>query len=316
MRTAERNDVKGRGFTLIELMVVIAIVGMLAALLLAAVQAAREAARRLQCVNNLKQIGLAMHSYHADHGVIPSPGGFSPHTALLPHLDQAVVYNAINFVSGDSLTNTTTGGTGISTFHCPSDNSSFYTAPGTTNFAACRGYASRKRATSEAGIFGYAPRVSLSSVTDGMGQTVAFSEWLLGETRNGIIGPDMRRYTYALTAIIPNTQFDRFLDECRDANPSRYKARGMRRGGSWIDQGSGRTLYDHTMTPDLNACMTAGETPTPKRDARTASSLHGGLVNALFADGHVQPVRDTVAFPVWWALSTRANGEIMDSSAY
>src|ERR1700730_5064061 len=103
-----------RGFTLIELLVVIAIIAVLIALLLPAVQAAREAARRAQCVNNLKQIGLALHNYHDVNGSFPmgsslglynggfyqAKQGWSAHGAMLPQLEQMALYNAINFNFG------------------------------------------------------------------------------------------------------------------------------------------------------------------------------------------------------------------------
>lgn len=88
------------GFTLIELLVVIFIIGVLAALLMVAIQATREAARRTQCMNNLKQLGIALSSYASATGVFPHGGngrGYSHHAMLLPYLDQMPLYNSINF---------------------------------------------------------------------------------------------------------------------------------------------------------------------------------------------------------------------------
>jgi len=145
-----RRVSKSRGFTLIELLVVIAIIGVLIALLLPAVQAAREAARRAQCTNNLKQIGLALHNYESGNGSFP-PACFgtsirdaSPCTAnvshtwaalILPYMEQTAPYNAINFLvptyNGGTASNGTTGNWGrsqatgyttrIDAFLCPSD---------------------------------------------------------------------------------------------------------------------------------------------------------------------------------------------------
>jgi prepilin-type N-terminal cleavage/methylation domain-containing protein/prepilin-type processing-associated H-X9-DG protein len=138
---ASWKDTVRRGFTLIELLVVIAIIAVLIALLLPAVQAAREAARRAQCVNNLKQMGLALHGYHDVHNVVPwgsGPWGWSDwsgHVMLLPYMEQASLYNAINFNDGDdsdqngvnaaqpdALFNYTAQVIQVATFLCPSDS--------------------------------------------------------------------------------------------------------------------------------------------------------------------------------------------------
>ena len=130
------------GFTLIELLVVIAIIAVLIALLLPAVQAAREAARRAQCVNNLKQIGLAIHNYHQSTNVFPlgvaryfyaghldyNWDSWSGHAMMLGALEQTSLYNAVNFSIGNNAAksyqyyaNVTVTGTRISVYLCPSD---------------------------------------------------------------------------------------------------------------------------------------------------------------------------------------------------
>ena len=140
MRTAHvpRREFLLRAFTLIELLAVIAIIGILVALLVPAVQMAREAARRGACINNLRQIGLALASYESTHGVYPfgdgggTPPSFLPrwsaHSQLLPFLEQRDVYNALNF-SGlpwahhpiYGAPNATGLLTELSVFLCPSD---------------------------------------------------------------------------------------------------------------------------------------------------------------------------------------------------
>ena len=207
-----------RGFTLIELLVVIAIIAVLIALLLPAVQSAREAARRIQCTNNLKQLGLALHNYHqavnsfplgaavayadppasaSNYSWIPGFvqgetywGTFGAHAFLLPYLEQSPLYNACNFNwcstydVGYSI-NTTASLTVIQSLLCPSDAlagrtglNSYLGSMGPTTDPV--GYLSSNFPhSSMPGIFSYGSSSNIAAVTDGTSNTIAFSETLV-----------------------------------------------------------------------------------------------------------------------------------------
>jgi prepilin-type N-terminal cleavage/methylation domain-containing protein/prepilin-type processing-associated H-X9-DG protein len=202
-----------RGFTLIELLVVIAIIAVLIALLLPAVQSAREAARRAQCTNNLKQIGLAMHNYHTSNNSFPmgvsasnntwnaSNGcsaqvtwnGWSCQALMLPYLEATPVYNAINFMFDPLVCNSqnfqnTAFLTSIPAFLCPSDP---FSGPKTqflnnycgsigTSIGVVQNYPSKST-----GVFSYQTPYGLSDILDGSSNTVAFGESLVGNGGNG-----------------------------------------------------------------------------------------------------------------------------------
>lgn len=191
-----------RGFTLIELLVVIAIIAILIALLLPAVQQAREAARRTQCKNNLKQIGLALHNYHDAHRTFPYAylclpcadnqiGGWGWATMILPYVDQAPLYNAMGVgTSGhmpavaDSNTQTI-----ISAYICPSDSS-----PGIncrhsnfakSNYVAVYGSSGVGIDVNHNGMFYRNSRIKVRDITDGTSNTLAIGERIWGGECSG-----------------------------------------------------------------------------------------------------------------------------------
>jgi prepilin-type N-terminal cleavage/methylation domain-containing protein/prepilin-type processing-associated H-X9-DG protein len=330
-----------RGFTLIELLVVIAIISVLVALLLPAVQAAREAARRIQCTNNLKQVGLALHNYHAGwnsfpvgflyayKGVLPNSSPlqyrWSGFAQMAPQLEQANLYNALNFnfpvahmpTGGPTPfwpyfpANTTVMATHVALFLCPSDGAPApTTGSGPTNYAFCSGDGSRGGdATAANGAFILGPAQSVASLTDGTSQTAAVAEQLLG-----IAGP----YSQTTSTPVPvplNRAMARVV--AGPLTDSACAAAGagwlLNKGAGWWDGNYQNALYNHYMTPNTHRpdCIVY-HNPGWK----AARSAHPGGVNVLYCDGHVAFVKDSVAPDVWRALSTRAGGEVISSSAY
>ncbi len=317
-----------RGFTLIELLVVIAIIAVLIGLLLPAVQAAREAARRAQCVNNLKQIGLGMHNYHSVNECFP-PGELCPPNLqgmrvfwtcyLLPYLELGPLGNAYNFSlsvnvvpNGGALygpTNSTVTQAAISTYLCPSDvggkmaRGVFYWAR--TNYVAPYSpdgvmvekgvpltYENRfntaENPATRKALFNFNVTRGIRNITDGSSNTVAASET--------VTGPD-------------------------GTNDGR--------GTAWYDWG---VQYTHHRPPNSSipdSVFPASYCVNTKRGAPcvatapswtmqdyAARSLHPGGVNATMGDGSVRFFKNTINLNIWQAVASIDAGEVTSADSY
>ena len=319
-------SIKPRGLTLIEMLVVIAIIGLLVALLLPAVQVAREAARRAQCTNNLKQIGLALHMYHDVQGTFP-PGCMAPPQyngglggwgflmLLLPNLEQGALYNAANFDVNVLLpSQQTVKQTSLAVFLCPSEGGSDrvdvgylgapLVAPGIEVPGQYVGSAGSMRLWRPLGgnmfeidgagdgVFFLGTGIALRDILDGTSQTL-----LVGERSRAIadatrFGTDTTSQVFCTKSSWPvrSCVSDVFFVLGRTAAPA--------------------SDYPAGVPGDLSAPNARGAGPDG------FSSRHPGGCNFLLGDGSVRFLRETIAPTIFRALSTRMGGEVVGADWY
>jgi prepilin-type N-terminal cleavage/methylation domain-containing protein/prepilin-type processing-associated H-X9-DG protein len=307
-------------FTLIELLVVIAIIAVLVGLLLPAVQSAREAARRAQCSNNLKQIGLAMHNYHASLDVFP-PGyvsktvgnalygvelgpGWGWATMILPQLEQQPLFGALNFsLQIVDMASSTVRSAVLSAFLCPSavGNSNPMTLnsvatppvpiPPINDFSPGQYIASAGQfdvadaAANNNGIFYRNSRIGQRDIIDGLSQTLMVGERSRNVSDSTWVG------AIPGTQVCTNPSWP--VRDCEPSNVMVLAHTGPSPEQAWVD------------VPNYKG---AG--------ADDFCSQHPGGANFLFCDGSVRFVKETVNPRVFSFLSTRAGGEVVGSDQF
>ncbi|MEZ6032413.1 MAG: DUF1559 domain-containing protein [Planctomycetaceae bacterium] len=292
-----------RAFSLIELLIVIAVISVLLALLLPAVQQSREAARRTQCRNSLKQIGLALHNYESafrclppgstsiiDYGIWNSdPAQYHLHSwasLILPHLDHANLYNSVNYnVSALSPANVAAASQRVAIYRCPSFTGADYSQE-PLYMALSPSYAIRNY-------------VALGSTTVGN----------LWKSPDGAIFAQSRT---KFADITDGTSSTVLIAETREQNAS-----------VWIDGGVGMTTshrYDDSNAPSYSAPEISMNFMPYYSSAGQGidmiwgpSSLHSGGAMHLFGDGATRFLSQNLDVRVYDALTTRAGGEVTDS---
>jgi prepilin-type N-terminal cleavage/methylation domain-containing protein len=328
------------GFTLIELLVVIAIIAVLIALLLPAVQSAREAARRAQCSNNLKQLGIAVHGYHDVVGSFPTllwgmagNNGLPDNTfrasfyqMLLPYLEQQPVYNAINFsVPGsrgpdDGRINLTALTTQIATFQCPSDPS-----PAQSSFTRWDNGVGPRAANGQSPL---GPKLSYfanagDNTTDGVASRSPWPFNSLPRVRDNPFGNGT-----TCTGIVCRQGGTWGIRDITDGTSNTFAiGESLYESCQWFTWPNPNGNYAFTSVP-VNWKITVfeqtgyGDGINRLRNSGNwvpcfgFRSMHPGITMFLFADGRVSGIKDTINRDVYRWLSTRNQGEIVSADSF
>ncbi len=298
------------GFTLLELVVAIAIFGILAALLVPAVMQSRAAADRMACQSNLKQLMLAVSNYESTWRVYPNGLTFKYH--LLPYIDQSAVYHARGPAdpSNPWAMWEPIKGAAIPVYLCPSDPDTLIWEEASANYAGCFGSGIFPDGFN--GMFGYWPPfsnpaypsgpVKPADVIDGLSNTAALSELLVA---NGDLDAVLRTI-YQLPRLYGPNERDALADFC-EAIPDRptsfgYLGNHLARGRPWYHGEIGSGLYNHVLPPNRPSCANQTHRPT---GAMTAASLHPGGVNVAFGDGRVEFVSSSIDRRAWRDIASR-----------
>jgi prepilin-type N-terminal cleavage/methylation domain-containing protein/prepilin-type processing-associated H-X9-DG protein len=316
------------GFTLIELLVVIAIIAVLIALLLPAVQAARAAARRIQCVNNLKQLGIAMQNHHDVNGTFPWGSKSSPAQTwtflIMPFVEQTVMYNALNQQKpATDFTNSTVVQSKLSLFNCPSDP-----------LAGATWISTKPASIPNRSKGNYVVNWGNSDYEQNMASTDTFAPANLGSVVS-IRGPFRVNNTttaiapFGIRDIIDGTSNTMMVGELKIA--ADFNGKSDSRGDVWSEGTKCGYMFTAATTPNssipdqldgTSGCPNATANPPcfaasgAQREFNAARSFHTGGVNTLFCDGSVKFVKDTVNIVTWRALSTKDGGEVLSGDSY
>ena len=317
---------KRSAFTLVELLVVIAIIGVLVALLLPAVQFARESARRMQCGNNMRQFGVAMHMYHDTMKVLPAGIGsksMSTHAYLLPFMEYSNVHRLIDFSQSSSHANNAVArGTTVPVFNCPSDRpDQLMKGWAGTNYRACQGSGILFGGTLQTdpskpdygvpipnGVFYNGSWTSMGMITDGTSQTAAFSEHIRGDSDQTMANERMDTFKPGTQ---PKTPDQAFLD-CKNVNWQDISKQGVSDVGvPWLEGYHSTTLYYHVGPPNSRSCMYPSN-----RIMTSANSNHPNGVNMMLCDGSVRFVATSINLETWRRLGSKDGNEVISLESF
>jgi len=332
---------RSRGFTLVELLVVIAIIGILVALLLPAIQAAREAARRSQCVNNMKQLAIAFQNYHDTYKKLPrynytavGPGGtcsywegFSAHTMILPYVEQQALWDSFQtayLACTDLHEGWRNGFTSVRrepvpAFRCASDPGMRFGADaGNNNYAMSIGPTLNVHGTSRClGVFSRDFETNFADITDGTSTTILLGELLVGDNDGGKYTPgDIVRGIAWPAGVVNNFPTEASLvayGQACEAGIGNHHSTG---GREWINGSPGQTFF-HTVVPpnwQYPTCQTcAGCGWFDSDGVHPSRSRHPGGANHALVDGSVRFISNDINLQTYQALGSKDNGEAIPS---